>query len=997
MRHLLTATARAGPGPAAMMNVMALSPRARPVVGRDADLHRLRGAVGLGPGAAQGGLVLVSGDAGIGKSRLVAELAHEAGTGGWLVVAGHCVGLSGSEMPYLPFTELLGELAAAASDVLDAVQQRIPDLGVLVPALARGVPLAPPDAARLAEAVHACLTEVASRQPLLVVVEDVHWADHSSRDLLSLILARGFAEPVGLVVTYRSDDLHRRHPLHATLPSWTRLPHVTRLELTRLPDAAMRTLVAGLDGAPTDDSTLIDLVERAEGNAFFAEELVASGAPRELRGEDLGRLLRRRVEQLSGPAEQAVRAAAVGGRTVSHELLTAVTGLDDDEFEIAVGEAVEHHVLVPTAAGEYSFRHALLAEAVAADLLPGARKRLHTAYLQALRDDPTLGGPATRAHHAIAVGDTETAIEASIAAGRGAMELAGPRDALRHYERALDLLDDPGRRAEVSVLAAGAASTAGDQLRAVDLLRDALETTPATTLPGERALLLAELALRLRSLDLEGDPGALTQEAMTLVSHARPEHQVTVRFARLQTYLDAGDYDRAEGLGEELLTQVEALGLGTVAAEVRLLLSYVVESRIHPDQVVERMRRQLAELPPDHPLYPRSTLRLANTLASLGRLAESLETFELGYAAARRTGQIWAPFAMENRLFGAVAAHQLGAWDRADELLDPHADGVVPQPGGALIESARLLLRASRGERVSRHEIEALAPWWSVDALAAAYTLYAAIDLLGSAGDLRGMLEVTERAMGDIVRAWSRDNQGTIRVAALLAGRVADHVVEPDLDSGLRDRLLEAVELYATAARSRLAAPATDRLPAPGPESRAWGARLEAELLRLSSVVGEEVDPSAMVTAWERAVGAFEAYGQPPEVARSQLHLAQALHAAGRAADARAVAGRAHDTAERLGMSGLLERLSPHLVDWGVAPGVGVRPAAAVDPGPLELTPREREVLALVAQGRTNGQIGVALFISTKTVSVHVSNVLAKLGAANRAEAAAIARRAGLV
>ncbi|MCB1301316.1 MAG: AAA family ATPase [Tetrasphaera sp.] len=344
-------------------------------MGRDAELDRIRRAAGLAASADRsddappGGLVLLSGDAGIGKSRLLAEMAHEAQIAGRLVAIGHCVGLVGFAIAYLPVVELLGQLRDAAPETVADVTHRHPVLHQLLP----GTGSAPEqtqlsEPGQIAVAVHACLSELGRTQPVLVVVEDVHWADHWTRDLLTLMLTRGFAAGVTLVVTYRTDDLHRHHPLHALLPVWTRIAHVERLELGRLSGA------------------------RAEGNPFFAEELASAGE-RDVRVEDLNRLVLRRMEELGGPGRQIVRAAAVGGRTVSHDLLASVSALAEEEFDSAVADAVEHHILEVTPTGVYTFRHALLAEAVATDLLPGTRRRLHTAYLEVLRSVPGLGGP----------------------------------------------------------------------------------------------------------------------------------------------------------------------------------------------------------------------------------------------------------------------------------------------------------------------------------------------------------------------------------------------------------------------------------------------------------------------------------------------------------------------------------------------------------------------------------------------------------------------------
>ncbi len=224
---------------------------------------------------------------------------------------------------------------------------------------------------------------------MLLVVEDVHWADDSSRDLLTLLFTRGFAGRVSVVASYRSDDLHRRHPLRATLAHWSRLGALHRIELDPLSDDAVRELVRGVQpqgsgagpggaaGGGLSEEQVRTVVERAEGNAFFAEELLAASVlGRTGVAEDLSRLLLVRFDQLGAPGQHVVRLASASGRQVTHALLASVAGLGDRELDEGLRDAVEHHILVPTESGGYAFRHALLAETIYDDLLPGrARAR----------------------------------------------------------------------------------------------------------------------------------------------------------------------------------------------------------------------------------------------------------------------------------------------------------------------------------------------------------------------------------------------------------------------------------------------------------------------------------------------------------------------------------------------------------------------------------------------------------------------------------------------
>ncbi len=347
-----------------------------PLVGRADDVRRLSDLVGLR--GERAGAVLLGGDAGVGKTRLLSELGDRALGAGWRVLVGHCLDFGDSSLPYLPFTEAFGRLAADGAGLAKSLIEASPAIARLMPArrlLADAdEPAEPTDRAALFDAVHGALERLGQVAPLLLVVEDVHWADRSTRELLTFLFTRQFGAPVAVLASYRSDDLHRRHPLRATLAEWARLPGVTRLQLRPLDHPDTRTLVRALHPGPMPDGALQHIVERAEGNPFFVEELVAvaegGGGPLPT---ELADLLLVRLDQLDDDARRAVRAASVVGRRVPHDLLARGAGLDDAALERALRAAVEANVLVTVGADSYAFRHALLAEAVYQDLLPGER------------------------------------------------------------------------------------------------------------------------------------------------------------------------------------------------------------------------------------------------------------------------------------------------------------------------------------------------------------------------------------------------------------------------------------------------------------------------------------------------------------------------------------------------------------------------------------------------------------------------------------------------
>lgn len=397
-----------------------------PFIGRDDELSRLTGVLERARGG-EPRTVLVAGDAGVGKTRTLTEAAARAAASGTTVLTGHCVDLGDVGLPYLPFTEILG---AAAED------DRFAPAFAAHPAVDRLTGSGPgpggaPDAGgrlRLFEAITGLLADLADITPLLLILEDLHWADQSSRDLLRFLLSRGVLQRPGtggpsrrlaVFASYRADDLHRRHPLRPLLAELIRLPAVDRLELRPMGDADVARLVRALRTGPVSDTTVKSIVERAEGNAFYAEELLAA-----LPGDDahvspampsgLADLLLIRIEQLSGTAQQVLRTAAVAGRRVEHELLRGAVQLPEDELESALREAVGHQLLVPGDDATYSFRHALTREAVYADLLPGERVRLHRQFAGLLAGDArSAKNAAERAHHSRESHDLADALTAS--------------------------------------------------------------------------------------------------------------------------------------------------------------------------------------------------------------------------------------------------------------------------------------------------------------------------------------------------------------------------------------------------------------------------------------------------------------------------------------------------------------------------------------------------------------------------------------------------------
>jgi len=357
-----------------------------PLVGRAAELSALTAVVASASAAAPG-VVILGGDAGVGKTRLLSELIASASADGVWCLVGHSVDLGDTPPPYLPFTEAFTRLAAEHPEIADQLFAGLPALSRLLPG--RSAPgQVPVERGELFDSVLGALVGLAAERPVALLIEDVHWADQATRDLLGFLFTRLHADRIAIIVSYRSDDLHRRHPLRRTLAEWSRLPAVSRVYLDPLGAEDVRALVRSLNATGINEAELDSIVRRADGNAFFAEELVAAAEQctdaKQLPWQ-LADLLLVRLDRLSDDARQVVRIAAVGGRRVTHDMLEAVADLPPARLDDALRDAIDAHVLQLTSSGrDYVFRHALLAEAVYDDLLPGERVRLHSLYAAVL-------------------------------------------------------------------------------------------------------------------------------------------------------------------------------------------------------------------------------------------------------------------------------------------------------------------------------------------------------------------------------------------------------------------------------------------------------------------------------------------------------------------------------------------------------------------------------------------------------------------------------------
>ena len=979
------------------------------LIGRKAQLAELTAALER---AADGraALALVSGDAGVGKTHLVSALTRTARDRGCVVLVGQCAEL-GESMPYLPLTDALW--AAAHPDAPQS--ERIRTAVAARPALGRLLPDGDADdkatselgQQRLFGAVLGLLGELGVERPVLLVLEDLHWADRSTRNLLTFLARVLQRERVCLVGTYRSDDLHRRHPLRPVVAELLRLPNVTGVEVPPFDPGETAAYLAELAGAtaPLTARTVERVHRRSEGNPFYAAELYSAeafggaGAGPSGLPSGLADLLLSRVERLPEAGRQVLRVAAVAGRRVDDELLRRVSGLDEATVGEALREVVSHQLLVPSGTG-YAFRHALLREAVYADLLPGERTRLHAAFARLLADPPdgARGSAAELAHHSLAAHDLPAAFAASVRAGREAARLAAPDEAFEHYERALELWDavpDPEAaagtdRVRLALAAAQASADAGDLRRAVHRLRRLLDGGgPRDAVLG--AGIRGRLATYLGEIDEIDEALAMAREAVAMLPADPPTAEradALAVYARMLLYRDD------DGLMPELAERAveDARAAGAAGAEASLLVTLgLFREAGEADPDVARVFAQARDLAAARGASPLVTMRAAfhhaRTRFDRGDLAGAARAAEEGVRFARDNGLAWSTFGVVQRSLHYLIHYTEGAWTEANRLAEDFAVRVV-RPFEAQLSAYALFVDVAQGSPRADERLRWITPLLDEDV----FLNYLARGLAAEHALWRGDPETASEHIAQALGTPYAASASVIRLAATGAWAQAE-IAARARASRDEDAVKEAARIaddLLERARRAVAFTDTGRPRAwLGLEGHAWLARAEAERRRVDGV--HDVD------LWRRAADLFT-YGDPDggfvyEVARSRWRLAEALAERGDRDGAAAQWRPAVAAAERLGAAPLLAALR----DLGARARLGgARPAAGA-PGPLgALTAREREVLKLVAEGRNNREIAAALFISPKTASVHVSNILAKLDVTSRTQAAAVAHREGL-
>jgi tetratricopeptide (TPR) repeat protein len=693
-------------------------------VGRDAELAALTAALDTAV-AGDPAVVLVSGEAGVGKTRLVEEAAERASAAGARVLAGSCIEMGGEGLPFGPLAHVFRSLMRETSpEELDAfigparseLAQVLPDLDP--DSALHTAPLGEGGTARLLELVVGVIERLAADRPLMFVIEDLHWADRSTLDLVALLVRALRADRVLVVVSFRSDELHRSHPLRPLVTGWERVRAVQRIELERLGRADVARQLEAILGAPPGARLVDQVHERSEGNAFLVEEIlgaVQGGADPDQLPVSLRDVLLARVERLDPSTQRLLRIAAAGGRAVSDRLLAAVAGLEEAEHDAALREAVEHHVLVvdDTERG-YVFRHALTRDAIYGDTLPRERVRIHTAYGEALSADPALAGgnvavAAALALHWRAAHDLPRALEASIEAAQLAAGYA-PAEALGHLERALEIwpqVPDAAQRSGIDLVealgrAGQSAYAAGALDRSLAMFDEALAELEPDADPERRALLMEARAAAVLDTGRESEARLELERAAALLPAEPPsEARAVVLTALASQRAVVGDFAGVLAAAEQAVVAATGVGARRREATARMMLGMAL-AYLEGERGLPELEAgiQLAEEAEDHATALRGHLNLSDALQTLGRSRESAEVAERGMELAARVGLTRSVYGVLVAINLAEAQFHLGHWDEGHGVLTRAIDTGLASPFASVILDHRARIAALAG----RHE-----------------------------------------------------------------------------------------------------------------------------------------------------------------------------------------------------------------------------------------------------------------------------------------------------
>lgn len=980
-------------------------------------------------------LVLVTGEVGIGKTRLVGQAAQAARERDAFVVEGSCLPLD-VRLPLLPVIEILRSLDKAlgrpafAEILAELPRYTVDELARLVPEVIGReagpdvLPAGEWQRQRMFAAVDLVLAHVAGRRPVVVIVEDLHWIDLATLDLLTYLRASS-SGPLTLIVTCRSDEA----PLDPLVARWieqARRPETVRLELTGLSKPEIAELAGQtLDSRP-HEGMIEELHRRTEGNPYFAEELIAAavataGGQQELAltrqpPRALAELLVARSRRVSLPARAVLAVLAVAGRPIPETVVARVTGMAPAAVASATHELIDARLALPDSVRpELGCRaqHALLAEAVAGDLLADERRDVHAGIAAALQamEDPALS--AEIAGHWSAAGRPDDELRSLLDAAEHSHRLRAYSQAAELWRRATGIaesLPDAAEKSDVEpgwlrIRAIDALQACGRDLDAEMLAEQTYASYRDSVSTALQAAVLHRTAWHRGVIAQREEPKSTAYALFEEASRIYQTLPQSAEYARLLTdhaafmWVDSCDsasepiYRKALEVAERCEAVLEAANALAGLADVAFLHGDPADGFALLDRARDRARSG-----PYSELSLRVELLTAdyrsNALLKMGYLEEAERVALAGLEQARRAGAAAGYPGAALHHNAAEALLERGLVDAAATLISDVRDR-RPRMDDWNLHLCQAQIEICRG------------------AIESAAARTRAVDMLGLAGPRMWVYE--RLRLLPRVALWAGDPAAALdrveQALALLGGTAVEHFcgelfalgarAAADLAETARARRDGETERAALAATDRLVAalePMRDRpfidhqFLATIPGDRAdW----QAELLRARGVR----DPDA----WAEAAGIWHRLGRPHRTAYALLRQAEVLLATSRtpktATDTLRAAAEAASGMEPL--TAAIQRLA-HRSRISLRPSPASAPSvppwspAPVAEDPYGLTKRERHVLQLLAQGYTNAQIGAELFMSPKTASVHVSNILRKLNVVNRAEAAAVGERAGL-
>ena len=970
-------------------------------VGRLLELETLGGTLDQAF-AGHGQIVMVAGEPGIGKTRTAQELAHRAEGLGALVLWGRCYEEAGAP-PYWPWVQifraaleradahaLLADLGIGAGDMADIV----PEIRDLAPSLEPSAPLGDPSQARfrLFESIRQFIAALNRDRTVLLVLDDLHWADTPSLRLLEFLAPETAGSRLLLVGTYRANELSRQHPLSDALGGLARVPHVTRVHLAGLTAEEVHEFIAATTGTRPPAWLAASLHTQTEGNPLFLREIVRfleqqglfsaplSASPPAIRiPEGVKEVIGRRLNLLSAACNDMLALASVIGRDFALDLLQHAAGKPGDDSLLEVlDEALAAHVIEESSDGHYQFTHNLIRMTLYDELRTARRRSLHRAVgkaIEALHRADVDGFLPELARHFQVAGDVDRAIHYATRAGQRADALLAFEDAEQFFQAALDGIEqgepDELARCRLLLLLGEAQRKVNDYPRAQKTLCDAAGVATAlgeAELSARAALAYEQAAWRS---GLPGNPPAasLLQRAMRQLpdDHATLQAQLAGALARALIYADAPAEARAQGARAIAM----ARQLGDPAA-LATNLNYMFDFSWEPEHL-------------------EALLGYATEMLTAAEQSGNMEIVHIAYA--------WRlVFYLE---FGDIRAAEadLAALTRIDER--------IRQPTYSIaMRSYHIMLSLMRGELAETERL-----------------------VIQSMALQRRGLTAHEGQLSTIIFTLRREQGRLHEIRSVLSSFLRQQPAEPAWLPGLTLLYLEIGQIED--ARREFEKLAAGDFVAVARDGR-WYFCM-AYLSEVCAALGDAARAATLyrmlqpyagrnlilggglvccgsadrylgllcttMSRWTEAQNHFEAalamnsrIGAHAPLAHTRHDNAVMLLARGKPGDreqATALLQQSLESARTFGMRGLEERVAARL-----AQVPGAQPVPGVSD---ELTSREVEVLDLIAIGRSNADIAMVLAISLNTVATHVRNILAKTGCANRTEAAAYAMRNGLV